>query len=123
MIPELEEIHKSMTLGKLPKAWAGKSYPSLKPLGSYINDFISRMNFFQKWIDDGEPMVYWLSGFYFTQSFLAGVMQSHSRKNKLPIDFLQMKFVIMEFEENVIESSKMGVYINVSCFLHYFLVF
>lgn len=114
MIPELERVHKSMTLGKLPVSWASKSYPSLKPLGSYINDFLTRLNFLQKWLENGEPMVYWLSGFYFTQSFLTGVLQNHSRKNDLPIDLLHMKFDVTTIETDVHERPEMGVYIRVS---------
>lgn len=121
MIPELERVHKSMTLGKLPVSWASKSYPSLKPLGSYINDFLTRLNFLQKWLDDGEPMVYWLSGFYFTQSFLTGVLQNHSRKNDLPIDLLHMKFDVTTIETTEVhEPPEMGVYIRVS--VHFFFI-
>lgn len=115
MIPELEKIHKEMSLGKLPAAWAQKSYPSLKPLGSYINDFLSRLAFLQRWLDEGEPVVYWLSGFYFTQSFLTGVLQNHSRKNGLQIDHLEMKFDVTEFEVEVQDRLEMGVYLKV-CF-------
>lgn len=43
MIPELERIHHAMIIGKLPGDWLGKSYPSLKPLGGYINDFLARL--------------------------------------------------------------------------------
>ena len=114
MIPELERIHKSMALGKLPAAWANKSYPSMKPLGSYINDFLARLAFLQNWLDEGEPSVYWLSGFYFTQSFLTGVLQNHSRKNQLQIDHLHMKFDVTEFEIEVQERPETGVYIKVS---------
>lgn len=122
MVPELERIHRAMALGKLPAAWAQKSYPSLKPLGSYINDFLARLAFLQRWIDEGEPTVYWLSGFYFTQSFLTGVLQNHSRKNQLQIDHLHMKFDVTDFEMEAQELPEMGVYLRVRkdlCILEY----
>ena len=32
---------------QVPAMWAAKSYPSLKPLGGYINDLIARLQFFK----------------------------------------------------------------------------
>ncbi len=44
------------------------SYPSLKPLGSYVNDFKLRMSFMRQWLTGGEPKCFQLPYFFFPQA-------------------------------------------------------
>ena len=93
MSKDLDAVGTGIATNKLPELWEGKSYPSLKPLASYVSDLIDRLAFIGGWVAKGAPPVYWISGFFFPQAFFTGTMQNYARAKALPIDTLQFDFV------------------------------
>lgn len=71
-----------------------KAYPSLKPLASWVQDLIQRVEFVQNWVDHGIPSVFWISGFFFPQAFLTGTLQNFARKNVFSIDTVSFGFQV-----------------------------
>ncbi|XP_055691880.1 dynein axonemal heavy chain 3 [Lutzomyia longipalpis] len=98
LIPQLECVHFAMSQGKLPADWTTYSYPSLKSLGAYISDLTDRVEFFQKWLEFGEPSIFWFSGLFFPQSLMTGILQNFSRRTKTPHSMIDMIFDVSAYE-------------------------
>eukprot|EP01029_Cantina_marsupialis_P013888 TRINITY_DN307_c2_g5_i1.p1 TRINITY_DN307_c2_g5~~TRINITY_DN307_c2_g5_i1.p1 ORF type:complete len:1977 (+),score=578.12 TRINITY_DN307_c2_g5_i1:155-5932(+) len=114
MSAALEQMRDDVYLNRVPSQWNQVSYPSLKPLSSYIADLIERCNFFSKWIKDGQPSIFWISGFFFTHSFLTGVLQNYARKLRIPIDTLcfDFDFINLKPGEEYEKPPENGAYVN-----------
>jgi len=98
MSADLEGLSQAMLNNKLPAMWSKVSYPSLKPLSSYIAELLERLAFFQSWLDDGPPTVFQMPHFFFVQAFMTGVMQNYARKYTIPIDTIEFD---MEFHQQI----------------------
>jgi dynein heavy chain len=102
MSQELDQMYTAFLNNQLPKNWKKVSYPSLKPLGSWYLDLLERVVFMEKWLLGDNPISYWMSGFFFPQGFMTGVLQTHARKYKIAIDKLSFKFKIMTLNKDAI---------------------
>lgn len=76
MSAELDKMYSSLLNNQVPSIWANRAYPSLKPLASFYEDMIKRVNFFRDWfnLEFGYPKGYWISAFFFPQGFLTSVL-------------------------------------------------
>jgi len=115
---ELDEMASQMYNNQTPSLWKKRSYPSLKPLAAYVADFEEKMNFYNGWIDKGQPNVFWLTGIFFTHALLTGALQNFARKQNMPIDLVVFDFEILTTDdENQFDSQpEDGIYVR-GCFI------
>lgn len=110
---ELERLGESLLNNTIPIMWKERSFPSLKPLMSYVfKDLQKRLNMFNEWILNGIPSVFWISGFFFTQCFFTGVLQNYARKTTIPIDRLEFQFIVLDQGQALEKKTP-----NIGCFI------
>jgi len=89
MSADYEEMFNAFLIQSTPKMWSKVTYPCLKPLNSWMVDFVDRIAFMRRWLVGGAPASFWVPCFYFPQGFMTAAMQVHARKTKIPIDTLK----------------------------------
>ena len=102
MSSELDSMYLSMLNQQVPGNWDRVAYPSLKPLMSWFRDLLERVEFMDSWLRLGQPPCFWISGFFFPQGFMTGVLQTHSRKHRVAIDMLNFSFKVLDEDYDMI---------------------
>merc|ERR1719316_2290327 len=92
MSDDLENLGRGIFTNAVPEKWADVGFLSLMALSSWMKDLNQRIQFIGKWVKDGIPQAFWISGFFFPQAFLTGVLQNDARKHKIAIDRLSFTF-------------------------------
>lgn len=93
MSAQLDAIGTSLFNNQVPKDWAKKAYPSLKPLASWLIDLEMRLTFMNKWMNEGHQPCYWVSGFFFPQGFLTAAKQNFARKHQYEINKVTFEYL------------------------------
>ncbi|TGZ66460.1 hypothetical protein CRM22_005313 [Opisthorchis felineus] len=112
MSSELEDIFQSIFDGHVPEYW-GKTYCSLKPLGSWARDMAARVEMFSKWARTAHPpRAFWIGAFTFPTGFLTAVLQTAARQNNVSVDSLSWEFTAhTTMDVNTLSIPKDGVFV------------
>ncbi|XP_072239156.1 dynein axonemal heavy chain 1 [Leuresthes tenuis] len=113
MSSELELMARSLLNNMVPDMWKAKAYPSLKPLASWVSDLLQRIGFLQRWISNGFPPVFWISGLFFPQAFLTGTLQDYARRSGTSFDTIGFDTEVMV--KSVSEITEIP---NTGCYIH-----
>lgn len=90
MSPKMEDLMNNLFLDRVPPTWAKMAYPSLKGLGTWINNLMDRAGQLQNWTEEPTqiPNVTNVSFMFNPQSFLTAIMQKTAQMQKLELDKL-----------------------------------
>jgi len=90
MSDNMENLMASFYLDKIPSSWSKLSWPSLRSLASWLNNFNDRLNQLDEWTENPSeiPKVTWLSGLINPTSFLTAICQVTAQKNQWELDKL-----------------------------------
>jgi len=71
----------------------------------------------QGWYEKGPPPIFWLSAFFFVQSFLTAGLQNYARKHGIPIDMVEYDYETLGMDHKMYNRCpEEGVYVH-GCYL------
>ena len=103
-------------MDRIPGGWAKRSWPSERPLSTWMVDFAARLTQLDDWTGNPAeiPKVTWVGAFYNPQAFITAILQVTAQKNKWELDKLQtMSDVRKQFQVSEVDSpSRDGAHVN-----------
>jgi dynein heavy chain len=113
---DLIQALDSLFDGRIPSLWLKKSWEAAS-LGSWFTGLLARHAQLEKWLLNGRPKAFWLTGFFNPQGFLTAMKQEVSRRHAA--DKWSLDDVVMTSEvlhpprdvEGLREEPREGVYI------------
>lgn len=117
MTRKTELIATRLGYNQVPDTWRTVGYLTMKPLGSYFEDYLHRIEFIDSWRKEGPKPSFWLPGLFFPQGFITAVLQSRSRALHVPIDSLHFRFKALTPEEGAVAKANptpglVGAYVH-----------
>ena len=91
MSSDLDDMYVGLMNNQLPPIWEKVSFATMKTLGSWMKDALSRIEFMRTWLVNGLPVSFPLPVFFFPQGFMTGTLQTFARKYMVAIDTLSFK--------------------------------
>jgi len=65
MSHDLELIADALFNNLVPELWIDYGFKSLKPLASWYEELLERVDFVNSWVDNGAPFVFWMNKFIY----------------------------------------------------------
>jgi len=116
MSDALDGLGAALFNGQLPNMWRGLAPKSEKPLGSWMNHFVSRDDQYSEWCDPerGEPAVMWLAGLHVPESYLTALVQETCRLRNWPLDKSTLYTAVtkMKAKDEVQNKLEEGCYVS-----------
>ena len=114
MSQDLDLMYGSLLNNKVPELWSRVAPPSLKHLAAWVVDLHLRIASVRDWLRNGKPASFWLSGFFFLQGFMTGVLQTHARRYRIPIDTIAFSYKVTTVRDpaEVRFPAEDGIYIH-----------